>query len=92
MLALALKDFSQKFEGHEILIEYTGGFDASKAEYCSARPYMFYRSILGSTQGEREKDGEMKTLKSWLGVQNSEECYTGRMQLCSFADPKLPGE
>lgn len=42
MLALALKDFGQKFESHEILIQYTGGFDASKAEYCSARPYMFY--------------------------------------------------
>lgn len=55
MLALALWDFSQNFESHEILIKYTGGFDASEAEYCSARHHMFYWSIQGSTQGEWEK-------------------------------------
>lgn len=42
-------------------------------------------------RGSARKMGK-KTLKSWLGIQNSIECYTGRMQACNFADPKLPGE
>ena len=42
ILALALRDLSLNFESHEILIRYTGGFDVSEAEYCSARHHMFY--------------------------------------------------
>lgn len=56
ILALALWDFSLNFESHEILIQYTGGFDVSEAEYCSARHHMFYWSIQCSTQGEPEKE------------------------------------
>ena len=42
VLALALSDLSLNFGIHEILIWYTGGFDVSEAEYCSARHHMFY--------------------------------------------------
>lgn len=56
IFALALSNFGLNFESHKILIQYTGGFDVSEAEYCSARHHMFYWSIQCSTQGEREKE------------------------------------
>lgn len=51
----ALCYFSLNSESDEILIRYTGGFDVSKAEYCSARHRMFYWNTQCSTQGEWTK-------------------------------------
>lgn len=53
--ARALCYFSLNSGSDEILIRYTGGFDVSKAEYCSARHRMFYWNTQCSTQGEWTK-------------------------------------